>query len=71
MIVWKEFIREFTQFAFIILFLYAALFKLIEYQKFYDSLLNSPVFSGEIQAQLITVLLPVLELTTAGLLVII
>lgn len=68
MIGWKEFIREFTRYAFIILFLYAALFKLIDYQSFYDSLLNSPVISGEIQAQLISVLLPILELTTAGLL---
>ncbi|WP_083645436.1 MauE/DoxX family redox-associated membrane protein [Christiangramia flava] len=69
MIGWKEFIREFTRYAFIVLFLYAALFKLIDYQTFYDRLLNSPVIRGEIQAQLISVLLPVLELTTAGLLI--
>lgn len=69
MIDWKVFIREFIRYSFIVLFLYAAIFKLIEYQKFYDSLLNSPVFNGKIQARLISGLIPGIELTTAGLLI--
>ncbi|AVR47569.1 hypothetical protein C7S20_19160 [Christiangramia fulva] len=66
---WKEYIRELIRYAFIVLFLYAAIFKLIEYPKFYDSLLNSPLFHGEIQARLISGLVPVIELTTGGLLI--
>ncbi len=69
MIAKNKFIEEFIRYAFIVLFLYAAIFKLIEYPKFYDSLLNSPVFNGEIQAQLFSGLVPVIELTTAGLLI--
>lgn len=69
MIEWKEVIREFIRYAFIVLFLYAAVFKLIEYPKFYDSLLNSPVLNGEIQAHLVSGFIPVIEFTTAGLLI--
>ena len=69
MTVGKEFIREVIRYAFIVLFLYAAVFKLIEFPKFYDSLLNSPVFKGEIEVQLISVLVPIIEITVAGLLI--
>lgn len=66
---WRDYILAFIRYAFIVLFLYAAIYKLIEYHKFYNDLLNSPVFGKENLARFISWVVPLLELIIAGLLI--
>lgn len=69
MTAWKTYIKELIRYLFIVLLLYAAVYKLIEYPKFYESLLNSPVFKMEVIVVFISWFTPILELVTAGLLI--
>ena len=61
-------IQELIRYAFIILLIYAAVTKFIEYPQFYNDLLNSPVFGNEKVAVFISWFIPIIELATAGLL---
>ncbi|HUH28764.1 MauE/DoxX family redox-associated membrane protein [Gelidibacter sp.] len=55
---------------FILLFVYAAVSKLIDHPKFYNDLINSFVFDNQFISKIISWVIPVLELVTALLLVI-
>lgn len=57
------------RFLFIVLFLYAAVSKLIDYGKFYNDLLNSPLFGYSIIARFISIVVPLLEIGVSGLLI--
>ena len=56
------------RFLFIVLFLYAALSKLIDYQKFYNDLLNSPILGYPLVARFVSILIACLEIIVSGLL---
>ncbi|MDT0642182.1 hypothetical protein RM553_04985 [Zunongwangia sp. F363] len=65
----KIYIREFIRYAFIVLFFYAAVTKLLEHPKFYNDLLNSPVFGNKRIAGFMSWFIPILELSIAGFLI--
>ncbi|MDT0644519.1 hypothetical protein RM553_16890 [Zunongwangia sp. F363] len=65
----KVYIEEFIRYTFILLFYYAAVTKLLEHPKFYNDLLNSPVFEYKRIAGLMSWFIPILELTIAGCLI--
>ncbi len=56
-------------YAFIFLYIYAPVSKLIEYPQFYNDLLNSPIFGNEQVALFISWFIPIIEFTIAALLV--
>ncbi|QED37778.1 hypothetical protein FK178_08595 [Antarcticibacterium arcticum] len=64
---WRGYITEIIRYAFIILFLYAAFSQIINSPKFYNDLLNSPVFNNT-TAVLVSWIIPIIELIIAGLL---
>ncbi|UAB86353.1 hypothetical protein INR75_02120 [Zunongwangia sp. SCSIO 43204] len=57
------------RFLFIVLFLYAAISKLIDYRKFYNDLLNSPIFGYSFLARFVSIIIPMLEIGISGLLI--
>ncbi len=57
------------RFLFIVLFLYAAISKLIDYRKFYNDLLNSPIFGYSIIGRFFSIVIPVAEIGISGLLI--
>lgn len=65
----RFYILESIRFIFILLFLYAALNKILDYSKFQNDLLNSPVFGNDSIAILLSFIVPTLELIIAGLLI--
>ena len=65
---YTHWITQGITFLFILLFLYAAFTKLIDGNKFYDNVNNSPILGGEVIASLISWIIPFAELAVALLL---
>lgn len=65
----KNYIYQFIRFAFIVLMIYAAISKLMEFTQFYNDLLNSPVFGNKHLARFVSAFVPIVELGIAGLLI--
>lgn len=62
---WKAIILEVISMLFIILFVYAALTKLMEGDMFYNTIRNSPILGGRTIASIGSWLIPLIEITVA------
>ncbi len=66
---WKGYIYQWIRFAFIVLMIYAAITKLMDFTQFYNDLLNSPVFGNKHLVRFVSAFVPIIELGIAGLLI--
>ncbi|MFI2744231.1 MauE/DoxX family redox-associated membrane protein [Zhouia sp. PK063] len=67
---YRHFFERIISYALMLLFVYAAISKLLDYTNFYTALYNSPIFKNHLIAHSIAILLPILELIIAILLLI-
>jgi len=65
---WKFYITVIIRYLLIVLFVYAAVNKLLDHQKFYNDLRNSPIFGNPDISIILSWMVPILELMVAFLL---